>query len=244
MKIEIMASVVLNSAKNIWKNYSAIDYPVERYFVVDNSEQQFPDLTKTLSEIKKNPNKNVEEVFVLHNNINSGFPGAVNQIVKQNIDCNYWFITNDDWHVKPGELKKLATRLEKHFIGLLVESGPLNGYSSFVKSSEMVKKIGLFDENFYPVYCDDNDHRYRLKLAGLQWENFFLKADHKISSTLHSSKKFEEKNQFTFQKNIEYYIKKWGGDRGKEVYKTPFNLPVPIDYWPYDPDRIYEQTWI
>jgi GT2 family glycosyltransferase len=244
MAIELLATAVVSGAENLWKHYNSIDHPVERYVVVNNSEGQFPEVSDVIDKIVACSNEFVAEVVIVNNRMNSGFGGAVNQIIKQNIDCNYWFITNDDWHVSPGELAKLDERLEDEFVGLLCDGTDANGYSSFVMSNEMVSTVGLMDENFYPAYCEDNDHRYRMKLTGLNWDKFPLKATHKVSSTLHSNRQFEERNQVTFRRNIKYYIEKWGGDRGQERYLTPFNSGAPVDYWPFRPDRIYEQTWM
>lgn len=242
--IELIATAVVNGDQDLWRHYESIDYPVERYVVVDNSEGKFDGVKDVLFALEINPNKFVEEVVIIRPSMNLGYAGAINQIVKQNVDCNYWFITNDDWHVQPGELKRLAARLEEDFTGLLCEGGEMNGYSAFVMSDEMIEKVGLMDENFYPAYCEDNDHRYRMKLAGLTWDRFPLKATHVISSTLHSNPDFEERNKVSFPANIEYYIEKWGGDRGREVFTTPFNSGAPIDYWPYRLERVYNQRWL
>ncbi len=244
MSIELLATAVVSNDDDLWQHYTSVDHPVERYVIVNNSEGRFPDVEHTLGNILNGCNPCIEEVVIINNRLNAGFGGAVNQIIKQNFDCNYWFITNDDWHVAPGELKRLDERLEDDFVGLLCDGTDANGYSAFVMSNEMVSKVGLMDENFYPAYCEDNDHRYRMKLAGLSWEKFPLKAGHNISSTLHNNPQFEERNQFTFRRNVEYYIEKWGGDRGQEKYVSPFGSGAPLDYWPYRPDRIYEQTWM
>jgi GT2 family glycosyltransferase len=242
--IELLATAVVNGHENLKRHYLSIDHPVERYVVVNNSQRKFPEVTEVLEEIFNNPNPHVHEVVIINNRFNAGYAGAINQIIRQNFDCNYWFITNDDWHVQPGELKRLAARLELDFVGLLCEEGELNGYSAFVMSDELVSKVGLMDENFYPAYCEDNDHRYRMKLAGLSWERYPLKASHVISSTLHSNEEFEKRNQYSFRQNIAYYIEKWGGDRGVEVFQTPFNSGAPIDYFPYRSDRMYSQQWL
>jgi len=55
----------------------------------------------------------------------------------------------------------------------------------------------MMDENFFPAYYEDNDHRYRMKLVGLQWEMFPLSYKHKVSSTLKSRKEFKVKNKTT-----------------------------------------------
>lgn len=244
MALELLATAVVNGADNLWRHYKSIDYPVDRYCIVDNSEGLFSDVTEVINKICQDNNQYINEpVVVLKNNFNTGFAGAVNQIIKQNIDCNYWFITNDDWHIAPGNLKKLDKRLKDYFFGLLCDPTELNGYSAFVMSNDMVSKVGLMDENFYPAYCEDNDHRYRMKQAGFTWENFPLVASHNVSSTLNSSKTFKEKNNVTFSSNVAYYIEKWGGDRGQERYITPYNSGAPLDYWRFNPDRIYNNAW-
>jgi GT2 family glycosyltransferase len=159
MAIELLATAVVSGAEDLWKHYNSIDHPVERYVVVNNSEGQFPEVSDVIDKIVACSNDFVAEAVIVNNRMNAGFGGAVNQVIKQNIDCNYWFITNDDWHVSPGELAKLDERLEDEFVGLLCDGTDANGYSSFVMSNEMVSTVGLMDENFYPAYCEDNDHR-------------------------------------------------------------------------------------
>ena len=55
----------------------------------------------------------------------------------------------------------------------------------------LIQNVGLMDENFFPAYYEDNDHRYRMKLAGLHWEYFPLKYSHKVSSTLKRDENFK-----------------------------------------------------
>jgi len=104
MAIELFATAVVSGAENLWKHYNSIDHPVERYVVVNNSEGQFPEVSDVIDKIVACSNDFVAEAVIVNNRMNAGFGGAVNQVIKQNIDCNYWFITNDDWHVSPVSL--------------------------------------------------------------------------------------------------------------------------------------------
>jgi GT2 family glycosyltransferase len=83
-------------------------------------------------------------------------------------------------------------------------------------------KIGYTDVNFYPAYYIDNDYARRIVNSGMKCctlvsARFF----HFWSRTIH-----QETGGSThgyFDNNRRYYIKKWGNDFGKELWKTPFN---------------------
>jgi len=239
--IEMIGTMVLKGADDLINQFDCIDYPVKRYFILDNSQGD-PDVLNAIIGIKNTPSKYVDEIKVVHNVTNVGFSGSINQIIKQNTDCPYWCILSVDWHPKPGQLKKLGKRLEDPFVGILCDETQ-NGYSSMVFTPELLYVVGYLDENFFPAYYEDNDHRYRMKLAGFEWEYLPLVYTHRVSSTLKSSPEFQKKNQMTFAENGRYYIEKWGGLPGQEKYETPFNMDLPIDYWLYDPVRNERQRW-
>lgn len=240
--IEMIGTMILNGADDLINQFDCIDYPVNRYFILDNSQGD-PDVLNAIIGIKNTPSKYVNEIKVVHNVTNVGFSGSINQIIKQNTDCPYWCILSVDWHPKPGQLKKLAKRLKDPFVGILCDESQ-NGYSSLIFTPELLYQVGYLDENFFPAYYEDNDHRYRMKLAGLEWEYFPLKYEHRVSSTLKNSVEIQKKNQMTFAENGRYYIEKWGGLPGQEKYETPFNMDLPVDYWLYDPVRSERQRWI
>jgi GT2 family glycosyltransferase len=245
--IKMIGTMILNGATNLWAQFESIDYPVDRYFILDNSMGKDKDVTQMIYDLKSDiasfGHEYIKEMVVIRNRLNVGFSGSVNQIIKQNTDCPYWCILSVDWHPKPGQLKKLAQRLEDPFVGILCDETQ-NGYSAMVFTPELLYEVGYLDENFFPAYYEDNDHRYRMKLAGLEWEYLPLKYKHKISSTLKSNLEFQKKNQMTFAENGRYYIEKWGGLPGQEQYDTPFNMDLPLDYWLYDPVRSERQRWI
>ena len=241
--IEMIGTMILNGADDLLKQYKSIDFPVKRYFILDNSMGKDDGIREALATIQSSKHPCIEEVVVATNFLNVGFSGSVNQIIKQNTDCPYWCVLSVDWHPKPGHLKRLANRLMEPFTAILCDESQ-NGYSAMAFKPELLYEIGYLDENFFPAYYEDNDHRYRMKLAGLEWEYFPLEYEHIVSATIKRDPVLMAKNQKTFKENGRYYIEKWGGMPGQEKYLTPFDMDLPLDYWLYDPTRSQRQRWI
>ena len=102
---------------------------------------------------------------------------------------------------------------------------------------DAVKKIGYFDENFYPGYFENTDWDYRCYLAGIYEPkmhkiNALCQADHECLANglrvdgfkLHDylTSKWGEDN-----KDINWGVGHWGS------YQNPFNdSSKGIDYWP------------
>jgi GT2 family glycosyltransferase len=72
-------------------------------------------------------------------------------------------------------------------------------WSGVVFGEGMVDKVGLYDENFYPLYYDDNDLERRVDLAGVSKKSIACKMGHDNSSTLHSG--FEGANSVSYSNN-------------------------------------------
>lgn len=100
----------------------------------------------------------------------------------------------------------------------------LNMFSCFMPTPGLVKKVGKFDEEFYPAYFEDNDYWYRMSLKGCSSVGIKTDISHFGSATIksYSDARMIQHHQ-EFVKNREYYIKKWGGEPGNERYKSAFN---------------------
>ena len=249
--IDLIGVPILVQGEKLLRHIKSIDVPVKRYYIVDNSEGNDSSVEEAIDQIcddhvaDKYPN--IEQVVVVQNNQNAGYPGSVNQIIRDNTDCDHWVVTGFDWWPKPHEYKKLAARINSLKDGAFLGSG-MDAMCGFVFTPSLLEGVGFLDENFFPGYFEDNDYRRRIQLhAGsyptLRVESFPLTADHDRSSTLNSSDQFKKRNQYTFQKNYEYYLSKWGGAPNNEIYVKPFNLPVGLDYWRFDPKRREEMRW-
>lgn len=89
--------------------------------------------------------------------------------------------------------------------------------------------------------CEDQDHCYRIKLAGLQWADVpdihALHGEPPLwgSSTVWSDPVLNKRCAITQKNNAAYYRYKWGGPPGEEKYVRPYNDPnLTIKDWIID----------
>jgi glycosyltransferase involved in cell wall biosynthesis len=189
------------------------EFPNTKIFVIDNGNQQI-----------ESANKNI---IIFKTEKNLGVAASWNKLAEEIFkEHEYALILNDDIILDAGEVM-IAELLKTCLSDLIVcESEPgFTGFSSFVLPKKTYnKKIGVFDEKFYPAYYEDNDYLYRLKLANANVE---------VSSLLNPERVFRFGTQLkdpTFDlrmnQNRNYYIKKWGGMPGKECVTEPFAIPA------------------
>jgi GT2 family glycosyltransferase len=94
-----------------------------------------------------------------------------------------------------------------------------------VHPKQFIKKVGYFDEHFYPAYFEDNDMAYRMQRAGL---SDFRRTDavmfHKGSVTQFWNGEEEGRvvSHEAFRRNERYYQAKWGGGPGQEKFSVPY----------------------
>jgi len=101
-------------------------------------------------------------------------------------------------------------------------------WSSFLISKKCFETVGCFDETFYPAYLEDMDYLYRMRLLRQQGK---IKFDYipslnptifRRSSTLLKGGAIAEEINEAQVKNKNYYLQKWGGPVGAEIFKTEF----------------------
>lgn len=158
-------------------------------------------------------------------------------------------VMNDDIQLRPDTGDKLAKALlQDQFTAdvgvqlLLVSGYNTNGanaqadegdrfgvggpdYSCFAIGEDYLRVVGPFDENFSPAYFEDNDSHYRIRRAGYEAAQF-TPYTHHASTTLASDPALRRKVQSEglFEKCRSYYISKWGGEPGREIFVDPFGV--------------------
>ena len=106
---------------------------------------------------------------------------------------------------------------DKGFI--LTADQSIYSWSIFIINRKAWQTIGEFDENFYPAYFEDCDYKYRAKLAGVPIYPC-LKGPCRFVTSGTAAK---DRSILDFSiKNRDYFIEKWGGEPGNEVFTTPF----------------------
>jgi GT2 family glycosyltransferase len=201
--IPVLIIPVLNRFDLLENVLNSIDYKIDNILIIDNSNSY-----KTTK----------ENVHVLNMPSNLGVAGSWNLGIKCFPHAPYWLIGSNDTAWIPGGLQKIQTTSSEN---KLILSQQL--WNTFSIGSNIIKKIGLFDENYYPAYHEDTDYVERIRLNNMQ-ENLIysnIKMNSLGSSvTMHSNPSFFEKNKITGEDNRQYYINKiYGEDQHYNCYK-------------------------
>lgn len=176
--------------------------------------------------------------FVIDNwNGNRGVSPAWNLGIDQAIKAGYTYglVTNDDVIFSPGVISRMmynASFLDATFLSAVQHPGgsevvPGSDFFCFiVNMPRLLAEAGRFDENFTPAYFEDNDMRYRMKLAG---SKVYMDTGSYVHH-LHSKTQFHDPENpvvpsFVFEMNRLYYTDKWGGLPEQETYTTPYGNP-------------------
>lgn len=173
-------------------------------FVIDNGNQGFQDEGSHL-------------VFWC-NGTNIGVAASWNKIIERQSRLGYShvLILNDDVI-----LHRKAREIEDFIFENPADLYTGFGFYSFVMPLATYRKIGGFDELYYPAYYEDTDYQYRLQVAGCKT----IDTDILLPEVLRKSKSGEKdpslyNNVFQCRK---HYETKWGGPPTHEQYKTPYN---------------------
>lgn len=116
-------------------------------------------------------------------------------------------------------------KTEKNYYYLTIGSYQTDLHA-FAVTKRCVDEVGLYDENFYPVYFDDTDYGYRMSLIGASKT---IVRPQRICQGLGMGVSKDPRIFQHYWANAphikDYYFRKWGGDHTQETFKTPFNDP-------------------
>jgi GT2 family glycosyltransferase len=197
------------------------DFPDTQIFILDNGKQS----------LYRNIGGNSVTYILSYKN--QGVAASWNwliEIIFKKPEIKYAVILNDDiyWGQDQESFNidlenyereyKATNEFQKGFI--LAPDRSKYDWCMFVISREAWATIGKFDETFYPAYFEDSDYKYRAKLAGVPvYDILKPPARFVTSGTADKDKSILDH----VSKNRDYYISKWGGEPGKEIYTVPFN---------------------
>jgi GT2 family glycosyltransferase len=161
---------------------------------------------------------------------NLGVAASWNHVMRARPAAPWWFIVNADITFGRGDLERVCESMEDPDPRLVC----LYEFGAFAINQAAVDTVGWFDENFHPIYFEDNDYRRRCHLAGVPIWNPISRTRHLNSATIASG--YEDRNAVTFPRNADYYAAKWGGLPGHETVDAP-RTPV------LDRRRLVDNAW-
>jgi GT2 family glycosyltransferase len=190
---------VLNRYDLLQRCVDSIDYPVKHLLIIDNGQNyrgriRTPDC--------------VEKMTWLDMPSNFGVAASWNLGIKSFRHDPVWFFTSNDVQFESGALAVLHETATE---GVLTLSESFPYFHTFGVGEDVVRRIGLFDENIYPAFEEDIEFLGRIKRAGITLVHAPVKVRHDNSSTIHSDLKYRDANIATHPMNSDYRQRKEAG---------------------------------
>jgi len=193
--LENLTVPVLNRYDLLQRMLSSIDYPVRHLLVIDNGASM------VMEDMKVDVPDCVEHTTYLPMPANLGVAASWNLGIKSFPYDDRWFFASNDVVFKPGALERLCEARTDE----ITLSKMFPHWHAFSVGYEAVRRLGLFDEAFFPAYFEDNDYNTRANRFGVSIRKLDIPADHDNSSTLKSDPVFQALNGDTFARNQAYY---------------------------------------
>lgn len=254
----VLGVPIVNGFNWMQRLVSTIDFPIENLIIINNNSND-EELTENLRNLSNSKYDNITNIKLCNLPSNLGVAASWNLIIKSTIESPYWLICNNDIGFTPGVLQNFYEESQKKENGIIFGGGGDFGdgsYDLFMIKDWVIQKIGLFDENFYPAYCEDADYIMRLHNYNIKNSNNPLKticlnkpyyhgdslsteADCYLNSGSQTSRKSPELKKELDRvhlMNHDYMSQKWGpGWRMTNPYASPMNNNnIPITYTTFD----------
>jgi GT2 family glycosyltransferase len=171
---------------------ASIDYPVDELIIIDNGN--CTNVTRV---------NNVKRTYTVRMPHNLGVAGSWNLGIKSLPFAEWWLVTNFDVTWPTGALERFDQQSSSERFVLSAGSPK---WAAFSIGSDVVDRVGLFDESFHPAYFEDNDYTRRCERLGVAISNSDIDVDHTNSSTLAAG--FRLLNDHTYKANRSYYKSK------------------------------------
>ncbi len=184
----------------------------------------FEDFKNTHIAICDNGNQDIitrEENFMIYRpQENLGVAKSWNMLMdySDKIGATHVLILNDDIYLGKNETD-LALLIKNNLDADFINS--FHNWCSYILRVDIWKKAGMFDEEFFPAYFEDNSFDYKMTLIGAKktWTSFLDPIVYRNSMTIAKDPALNQK----FMQNKQMYIEMWGGLPTEEKYLTKFN---------------------
>lgn len=193
--LENLIVPVLNRYDLLQRMLSSIDYPVEHLLVIDNGASM------VLEDMEVDVPDCVEFTTYLPMPANLGVAASWNLGIKSFPYADRWFFASNDVQFQPGALERLSEARSDE----ITLSDVFPHWQAFSVGYEAVRRLGLFDEAFFPAYFEDNDFNTRANHHQVPITKIEMPLIHDNSSTLKADPVFRAMNRDTFQSNQAYY---------------------------------------
>ena len=157
---------ILNGLAHLRRLLASLDVPIHTLAIVDQncgrSDPNSQALRQALDDLVAEGLPGVGRVRLARPFGNAGVASAWNQILLAFPEASLALIVNHDVVFPSGVLARALAAMDgsrAQFMALLPGS---RAFSAFLLTALAWDGVGLFDERFYPAYCEDLDYRDRL----------------------------------------------------------------------------------
>jgi len=201
---------VLNRYDLLDECLASIDYPVRDLLIIDNGDG--------LANVRKPDLVENVRLFSMPNNF--GVAASWNLGVKVFHTDDVFFFASNDMTFEPGALEALGGA-ERHAVTL---SDMFPHFHTFAVGVDVVARVGLFDESFFPAYCEDVDFLWRCEREGVEVRRIPIPTSHANSSTINSDNNIKAQNNVTHSSNMD--LLQW-----KQTNMKAQALPFDVMRW-------------
>jgi len=205
--LPLLGIPILNRFDLLERLLESLDHPVETLALVDNSGGE-GDLSVQLKALQQQGHPLIQRIEIAKPFRNIGVAASWNCILTSFNAASPALLANNDIQFTKGVIgRALQMQLsdKPFFIPLLPKP---QSYSAFLINHLCWNETGLFDEGFYPAYCEDLAHQQQLdrhphvnilEPADLQKE--MAELNNESSATITSEPRLNQLNQISFQLN-------------------------------------------
>ncbi|MEA5423969.1 hypothetical protein VB777_12340 [Synechococcus sp. CCY9202] len=211
---------ILNRPDLLKRLLQSFDIPVDHLAIVDNGSKaglsDSGQLSSYLMELESSGWPGVENICVARPFANLGVAASWNHILTSFVHSPVVLLVNNDVTFAPGVLAEALAAIDPRrpqFMPLLPAP---QEFSAFALTALTWDRVGLFDENFYPAYCEDLDYAERLKACPeVEWliqpdlQQRMQALNQEQSATIRSDAVLETYNRSSYPLNCLWFF----GDR-------------------------------
>jgi GT2 family glycosyltransferase len=234
--IPVLSVASINRPDLLRRMVASIDHAVGVLLVIDNS----PDGCMEAAVDGAVPDC-VDRLVVTWCPWNTGLAAAWNMALKAYPRAPWWMLANNDVAFGPGDLARLDDAMQdpSPHVGMLLE------YAAFGLNRAVVDAAGFFDENLYPIYCEDSDHRWRTRLLGIPEVSVESGTVHVDGGSMswRSDGSHALDNRKSYGRNVAYFTEKWGGPPLGERFTSPFDRGGWVGSWRMDLATLAQFRW-
>jgi hypothetical protein len=165
--IPLVGIPILNRPDLLLRLLDSLDQNIETLAIVDNSIgsglPDSEDLSRLLAQLERDPPAGIDRVRVSRPFANQGVAASWNAILTSFPEAPYALLVNNDVVFAPGVLAEVIETIDParpQFLPLLPAP---QEFSAFAITPGAWDRVGLFDPNFYPAYCEDLEYAERLR---------------------------------------------------------------------------------